>query len=219
MNLVSVSIYGILFSFYALLFSLDSSLLIVLVHLTSRLVYFGFVSTALQSKFFLTQYGPQLGFQKFKTIAQVIMNNDAFTFILLCFMSKDSFGYLTDFHNSSVKLLGLLMIAVGGSIKIWAANLLKDGYYWSDFFYPALESSTCKQGPYRFMANPMYTIGYLPAYGLAVFFCSPLGMIAAFVDQFLILYFNQTTEVPHYRNIMGLRTLQPFPAVQPSLSQ
>jgi protein-S-isoprenylcysteine O-methyltransferase Ste14 len=126
------------------------------------------------------------------------MNNDAFTFGILCFVSRNSFMVP---NLELLRTLGILLIVIGGLIKFWAAILLKDGYYWIDFFIPNSKMSRCLKGPYRLLNNPMYTIGYLPAYGIAICLYSWPGLLAACIDQFLILAFNYKIEVPHYREV------------------
>ena len=69
-----------------------------------------------------------------------------------------------------------------------------DIYYWKDMFLWKKITQFVITGPYKFLTNPMYGIGQLPAYALAVWYRSETGLIAAFVNQLLIFTFYYTTE-------------------------
>ena len=52
-------------------------------------------------------------------------------------------------------------------------------------------------GPYRYFRNPMYTVGNLQLWGLALGVASFPGLGAALFDHVAILVFNQVVEQPH----------------------
>jgi len=56
-------------------------------------------------------------------------------------------------------------------------------------------------GPYRFISSPMYTVGYLQMYGLALMLRSFPGLIAAGFSQVAILTFYFLIEQPHFRRL------------------
>src|SRR6266576_522781 len=56
-------------------------------------------------------------------------------------------------------------------------------------------------GPYRWLKNPMYTVGYLPVYGLALATASLVGLVAALFDQCAILTFYHLVEKPHFERV------------------
>jgi protein-S-isoprenylcysteine O-methyltransferase Ste14 len=94
---------------------------------------------------------------------------------------------------------GIVMIALGIGVKAWAAFSLGSGaYYWEDFFLPERVATPEPPGPYRYLKNPMYTLGYLHAYGFALVCGSWLGLIAAAFDQTAILIFHNRVEKPHF---------------------
>ena len=83
-------------------------------------------------------------------------------------------------------------------MKVWAASSLAPGtYHWRDFFVPADGRVRSTSGPYRFLSNPMYTVGYAHAYGVAVFLRSAPGLWAAAIAQDAILLLMVTVERPH----------------------
>jgi len=79
---------------------------------------------------------------------------------------------------------------VGLWVKFAAARQLgAPSYYWHNFFAPDQARPPLFTGPYRYLKNPMYTVGYLPAYGVALLCGSWLGLWGAAFDQIAILTF------------------------------
>src|SRR5205823_10694441 len=72
-------------------------------------------------------------------------------------------------------------------------------------------------GPYRWLRNPMYTVGYLQTYGLALLVASLPGLVAAVFSQGAIVAFYRLVERPHYQRLYGgvaattARRLRPTP--------
>ena len=91
----------------------------------------------------------------------------------------------------------------GAGIKLWAAaSLGGKAYYWYNFFDPEAPVAARAPGPYRFIRNPMYTLGYLQTYGLAILFGSLPALIASGFDQVAVLVFNHVVERPHYARLL-----------------
>jgi protein-S-isoprenylcysteine O-methyltransferase Ste14 len=117
------------------------------------------------------------------------MNNDGVSFVLLCAATRGTY------HQAIA--LGVILVGVGVGTKLWArATLGSDAYYWYDFFAPARTELT-RRGPYRWLHNPMYTVGYLQTYGLALIAGSLPGLVASAFDQLAILVFHRLVEHPH----------------------
>jgi protein-S-isoprenylcysteine O-methyltransferase Ste14 len=96
-------------------------------------------------------------------------------------------------------VVGTLLIVVGVATKLWAgATLGNNAYYWHNFFTPGGRVVPSSGGPYRYLKNPMYTVGYLPTYGLALLTASLHGFVAALFDQVAILAFYRWVEKPHF---------------------
>ena len=58
-------------------------------------------------------------------------------------------------------------------------------------------------GPYRFLKNPMYTVGYLQTYGCALITGSLAGVVASVCDQVAILLFHWRVESAHFKRMTG----------------
>jgi protein-S-isoprenylcysteine O-methyltransferase Ste14 len=174
--------------------------------LVSRLAYVIGVGVALsrqqRDKYFSLRYGTKAGFLRFRRVASLIMNNDGVAFIVVCLATP---------HTLHVALpapiqigLGATLCLIGFGTKIWAARTLgARAYYWHNFFMPKPFVPPDPPGPYRYLKNPMYTVGYLHTYGLALLLGSLPGFLAAAIAQASILVFHHLVEKPHFELLTG----------------
>lgn len=170
----------------------------------SRLAYVLFVGWTLRREeregFYAARFGPVLGFRRFRRRAAWVMNHDAFAFIFLCVVTRDTWA--VPLPSAVSFAIGAILAIVGLGTKLWAARTLgSEAYYWHNFFDPEEAVGPVSSGPYRFMSSPMYTIGYLPTYGLALLLRSFPGLIAAGFSQAAILAFYFLVEKPHFSRL------------------
>ena len=176
-------------------------------HLASRLAYVLYVGLALRRQertgYFTRRYGPEEGFRRFRRAAAILMSSDAVSFVVLCVVSRNTLAIGSP--RGFVIAAGAVLVLVGVLTKAWAAATLGGrAYYWSNFFGPANRTTPSIAGPYRFFKNPMYTVGYLQVYGLALLSGSLPGFAAALFDQAAILTFYRAVEKPHFdRSVAG----------------
>ncbi len=177
-------------------------------HLFSRIAYAGGVGLLLRrqerGQAFTRVAGIEAGFQRFRRVASLLMNNDAVSFALLCVATRRFSNPLA--QPPVVLTAGAILVVAGVSIKLWAARTLgAQAYYWYDFFSPGAARLPDPPGPYRYFRNPMYTVGYAHAYGIALLAGSSIGLGAAAFDQCAILAFHLLVERPHLRHILATR--------------
>jgi len=176
-------------------------------HLASRLAYVLYVGVALRRQeragYFTRRYGAAEGFRRFRRAAAILMGSDALSFVALCVVSRNTLAIASP--RGLVLAVGVVLVVVGVLTKAWAAATLGGrAYYWSNFFGPANRTTPSVAGPYRFFKNPMYTVGYLQVYGLALLAGSLPGLAAALFDQAAILTFYRAVEKPHFdRSVAG----------------
>src|SRR5437879_10511727 len=101
--------------------------------------------------------------------------------------------------------MGAVLVVLVVLTIAWAASTLRcRASNLSNFFGPANRTTPSVAGPYRFFKNPMYTVGYLQVYGLALLAGSLPGLAAALFDQAAILTFYRAVEKPHFdRSVAG----------------
>jgi protein-S-isoprenylcysteine O-methyltransferase Ste14 len=170
-------------------------------HFAARLAYVLYIGLALRreerTRYLAERYGPEGAFRRFRRMAAILMYNDATSFVVLCLAS---WGTLTvGLPRVPVLIVGAVLVIVGSSIKLWAAATLGAGpYYWRTFFVLDGWKGPSTAGPYRYLRNPMYTVGYLQTYGFALVTRSWPGLAAALIDHIAILLFYQLVEKPHF---------------------
>ncbi len=107
--------------------------------------------------------------------------------------------------------IGLVLAAFGFGTKLWATRIVTiDTYYYKDLFIrrPVIDFTVA--GPYKFLKNPMYGVGHLHAYGLAVVSGSLFGLAAVALNQACIWAFYLLIEKPHVREMYGDELAEPM---------
>jgi len=166
-----------------------------LYHVASRLAYVIGVGRALRGE-------PRAAadFPRFHRLATILMNNDAVSFLVLCVVTQ---GTLHHVPRVPLVIAGAFLTVLGLGVKLWArAAVGADNYYWHDFFGPPPAPKTLG-GPYRYLRSPMYTVGNLHLWGLALAAASLPALIASAFDHAAILVFNRVVEQPHVRRMYG----------------
>ncbi|HEY6208605.1 MAG TPA: methyltransferase [Gemmatimonadales bacterium] len=193
--------YGLFARFVAVTLILGS--IAFAYHLASRLAYVLYIGFTLKREdrtgHLTRSYGAVEAFRRFRRTAAAVMNNDALSFIALCVVTRRTLS--VGLPPGWIMGAGAALVVVGVATKLWAVVTLGGGaYYWQNFFGRAARgvAKAAAGGPYRFLKNPMYTVGYLPAYGLALMTGSLPGVVAALIDQAAILTFYRRVEKPHF---------------------
>jgi len=171
-------------------------------HLAARLAYVGYVWVGLtrQQKdgWWTTRWGIDGGFARFRRWASFIMTIDAVSFVAVCLVGWGTLPALVP--RAAGVAIGVVLVLLGVGTKLWAAATLgKKAYYWYNFFTPAAPVARASAGPYRYLKNPMYTVGYLQTYGAALISGSLPGLIASVCDQAAILLFHWRVESTHFK--------------------
>jgi protein-S-isoprenylcysteine O-methyltransferase Ste14 len=165
----------------------------------SRMAYVVFVGSVLRREQREGKGGAER-FRQFRRRAAVVMSNDAVAFILCCLVTPNTWDL--PLSGTVTFAVGATLVIVGLGTKLWAARTLGgNAYYWHNFFEPEAAIGPVSTGPYRFLSSPMYTVGYLHTYGLALILRSFPGFIAAVFSQAGILAFYLLIEKPHFQRL------------------
>ena len=170
-------------------------------HLLARGAYVGFIWIGLArqqaSSWWTGRWGIEGGFGRFRRGASIVMTIDAVSFVAVCLVDRNTLPGIVPRMPAIV--IGALLVLLGVGTKLWAARTLGNkAYYWYNFFTPAVRVAPADTGPYRFVRNPMYTIGYLQTYGFALVTGSRAGLAASLFDQAAILAFHWRVERTHF---------------------
>lgn len=168
-------------------------------HVAFRLAYFFYIGFTLrsahsdQNKRRANTYEEWL---RFKNKASFIINGDALLLALIILLSIGSLPPLIQYGHTMI--VGLALACVGITVKLEAYRLVGEkGYYWYNFFCSVEEREYTPRGIYRYLDNPMYGVGYLHAFGLALIFRSVWGIIFALFDWGVIWAFYFFFERSH----------------------
>jgi len=130
-----------------------------------------------------------------------LQNIDGIAFASLCVATRTT---MSGWDNWAWAFIagGIVLIVIGVWTKAWAVRCLGlDSYTWHDFFVPKERFEPCRTGPYRYFTDPMYTLGYLQTYGIALACGSWYGLAASLFSQASILMVNEQVEKPHFRRL------------------
>ena len=119
--------------------------------------------------------------------------------VALTFMSQttsnDSF-WNTVPQPLILAIAGILFI-VGMVVKIWSAFVVGTPiYYWKDMFLGRKVCEFVETGPYKYLTNPMYGIGQIQVYAVAIYYGSTHGMLFGIINQVLVFVFYFLVEKP-----------------------
>jgi protein-S-isoprenylcysteine O-methyltransferase Ste14 len=96
---------------------------------------------------------------------------------------------------------GAALFVTGLAVKGWATLTVGvDAYFFRDMFLGRPLAPVCNNGPYRFLRNPMYSVGQLQGYGYALLYGSLPGVLAAAAGHLLIYAFYIAAERPFVRS-------------------
>jgi protein-S-isoprenylcysteine O-methyltransferase Ste14 len=169
--------------------------------LLSRLAYVLYIGLALRHADADPAMRGAAAYARFRRRAAVLMYHDGVAFIVVCVLTR---GTLDLPLPLAWRVAGVALVALGVAVKLWAAATLgADGYYWRDFFELETRPAPTIAGPYRWLRNPMYTVGYVQTYGLALLVASLPGLVAAVFSQGAIVAFYRLVERPHYQRLYG----------------
>jgi protein-S-isoprenylcysteine O-methyltransferase Ste14 len=167
----------------------------------SRIAYIGFAAVSLKRAPRPEDAMPldarEAAWRRFRDRASWLMDNDAVALCTLIVKTWGTFDVGMQWWVAIVAGVGLCIVGI--SVKLWAGAHLPEGsYHWRDFFVHE-EKTFSASGPYKLFANPMYTLGYAHAYGVALAWLSFPGLLAAAFAQATILALNAFVEQPHFR--------------------
>jgi protein-S-isoprenylcysteine O-methyltransferase Ste14 len=168
----------------------------------SRLAYVLFVALSLRAESrhgaLSRREGAEAAWRRFRDRASRLMFGDVIAFGALCLVTRGTTALPGPAWLGPVA--GLVLVVIGIGIKVWATASLDAGtFYWRDFFVPAEHRNHSASGPYRWLSNPMYTLGYAHAYGVALLLSSGPGLVGAAFSQLLITLLAVLVERPHVR--------------------
>jgi protein-S-isoprenylcysteine O-methyltransferase Ste14 len=139
--------------------------------------------------------GSELGFSIYESAMALLLLAQRLSFVrLLLATSNAPAGIL----GEALLCSGAALAAIGVGVSVWATRIIGvDTYYYRDLFAGPRHVNLELRGPYAILMNPMYGVGQLAAYGAALALVSPMGILAAALNQIALYAFNTRVEQPH----------------------
>jgi len=170
----------------------------IIYFICSTIVYIGFIFLVLSERGLrlklIEKFGEENAYLYYEGfLAFAFFHNGA----SLTFISQSSVG--SGFWNDVSFIIIITIVAIlfvaGLGIKIWSAYVVGIPiYYWKDMFLGRKISDFIVAGPYKYFNNPMYGIGQVQVYAIAIYYNSIYGLIFGAVNQLLVFLFYFTAE-------------------------
>jgi protein-S-isoprenylcysteine O-methyltransferase Ste14 len=166
----------------------------------STIAYIGFISLVLPENGLklklIEKYGEEKAYEHYEGfLAFAFFHNG----VSLTFISQSSSGsgFWGNVPTPVLMTIVVILFTVGAGIKIWSAWVVGVPiYYWKDLFVGRKICDFVITGPYKYLSNPMYGIGQLQVYAIAIYYNSIYGIIFGAVNQLLVFQFFFTVEKP-----------------------
>ena len=172
--------------------------------LAFEIFYVGFITITLSKNglrhWFIRCLGEEKGYLAFEAILGFLFFHNG---VSIGYIASSSPGDL--FHvvpKNILLIIVFIMFITGFTIKILAAKAVSiEIYYWKDMFLGKKISEFVVSGLYKYFKNPMYGLGQLQAYAMAIWYGSMYGLIAAFLNQALIFTFYYLVETEFIKTV------------------
>ena len=164
--------------------------------------YYGGNAVILRSNlpsFAIARLGEARAFRAYETLAGLMFLNQGLG--VGCMAALHVPGLEQAVPARVVLAAGVALFVIGLVVKLWATITVGvDVYYFRDMFLGRAVAAACEVGPYRYLRNPMYSLGQLQGYGYALLYGSLPGLFAAAAGHLLIYAFYVVAERPFVRS-------------------
>lgn len=205
-RLVLLSIVmGVLVDYFARPYiTIDASIILAVVLFVARQGFLlgSFVPNGVADRL-KVRLGEEQGGHAYEAITALFFYHRSYSYSLL--VQKTAFldaGWLMP-YTVYLQLVGWLFIGVGLFVNTWAfLSIGRPAYYYLDMYYGRFLQPFSTSGLYRLLKNPMYSVGQLPGYGLALMYGSWLGLVFAVANHAFCYVFYYVAEHPHVRAVL-----------------
>ena len=151
----------------------------------------------------IKRFGEEKAYALYEAITGVLFFYRSSSFYFLVVFTAYPFLNLKYFTVYS-EVIGWSMITVATVVNVWSTMIVGiDVYYYKDMFVNRAIGNFEMKGPFRYFSNPMYGIGQLNGYGLALLSESIWGILASVLNQVTIYIFYFLFEKPHIKRLFG----------------
>lgn len=162
------------------------------------LFYYGGIALTLGTRLnvaAIARLGPEAAFRRYEVLVGTMFASQGLGVGAMC--ALDTGAWALPIPPTIAIPVGALLFVVGFGTKIWAIHLVGlDTLYFKDLFLGRTLGPFVSRGPYRLFANPIYGVGQIHGYGLALAAGSLTGLVATAICQLSIYAFYFVVERP-----------------------
>lgn len=166
--------------------------------LFSTMAYLAYITYTLSEKglrhWFVQRFGSeQEGYLAHQaTLSLLFFHNGASISYVIASSPTDLLEFMP---SMPLKVFAGLLFITGLLIKLWATRVTSvDIYYWKDMFLGRKISDFVQAGPYKYLSSPMYGMGQLTGYALALWHGSVIGLAVVVLNQVFMYTFYYLVE-------------------------
>lgn len=208
-----IMIVSLAFAIYLGNYQPDNSRLAIFYFILSEIFYLGFISIILSHNGFRSWFierwpNEDEGYLAYEAILGFLFFHNG---VSIGYIASSSQQNILEFVPGDILIIPVAILFITGfAVKILAAKAVGiEIYYWKDMFLGRKICDFIVSGPYKYFSNPMYGIGQLQAYAIAIWYGSAYGLIAAFINQFLIFSFYFLVERKFIQRVYQNMILEP----------
>lgn len=184
---------AVIFSSYLIFFQSHNTKLAIIYFILSEILYIGFIYSVLPEngyrKWFIKKWGSEeKGYLAFETVLGFLFFNNGVSMAYIT--SSTAMNIFNFVPKDFLLVIVVVMFVFGFVVKILSAKVASiDIYYWKDMFVGRKIRNFVITGPYKYFDNPMYGVGQLQSYAIAIWYGSIIGLFVYLLNQCLIFSF------------------------------
>jgi protein-S-isoprenylcysteine O-methyltransferase Ste14 len=164
------------------------------------------------SQLLIRRYGEERGFLIYEALMAFVFCHNGLSTGFVCTATANTglefipalLPLTTTQQAYVLPTIGICCSLIGFPVKIWATRVVGiDTYYYKDLFLRRPVAEFKVAGPYKWLDNPMYGVGHLHGYGVALISGSLVGVLAVAFNQLCIWSFYFLIEKPHIIEVYG----------------
>lgn len=189
-SLIAISL---VFSYMSAEYYTDNTTIAFIYYLIFEILYIGFIYVVLPQKglrlWLIKKFkSEEKAYVFYQSVLGFLFFNNGISMSYLSTSTKSDI--LSNIPGELLLIIVAVIFCTGFIVKMWSAWVVGiDIYYWKDMFLGRKICEFVCCGPYRFLSNPMYGIGQLQGYAIAILNGSIPGLIVVLINQCLVFSF------------------------------
>lgn len=189
-SLIAISL---VFSYMSVEYYTDNTTIAFIYYLIFEILYIGFIYIVLPQKglrlWLIKKFkSEEKAYVFYQSVLGFLFFNNGISMSYLSTSTKSDI--LSNIPGELLLIIVAVIFCTGFIVKMWSAWVVGiDIYYWKDMFLGRKICEFVCCGPYRFLSNPMYGIGQLQGYAIAILNGSIPGLIVVMINQCLVFSF------------------------------